>query len=312
MSSNNPHAPPGATVVVVGSLNMDLVMRVARVPEPGETVSGKTFAMIPGGKGANQAVACARMGAATHLIGQVGDDDFGLTLRTALTDDPIALEHVGIGVGETTGIAMIMVDDNAQNRIALLPGANATLTPVHIERAGAVIDTSALLIAQLEVPPATVFHALQRAARRAVPVLLNPAPAQPLPEQWWSLIDYLVPNESEASALTGMDVSDIATANIAARWLRDKGVAHVLITLGAQGVVIADAAGVRHYPAIAVDAVDTTAAGDTFIGGLAAGLVEGMTIDAAAQLGLRAASVCVTRAGAQTAIPYRGELADLR
>jgi ribokinase len=296
------------SLVVVGSLNMDLVLRVARVPEPGETLTGRNFALVPGGKGANQAVACARLGATVTQIGRVGADAFGAQLKDALACDGIDVRHVSVDAAASTGVAMILVDDAAQNRIILAPGANATLTPAHLEEAADVIAGAALLVLQLEVPMATVESAAAMAVRSGCPVLLNPAPAQPLPDSLWGAVDYLIPNETEASALTGIAVSDPASAAAAALKLRQRGVRTVLMTLGAQGVVIAGPDGVRHLPAEVVKAVDTTAAGDTLIGGFSVGLAEGMSIDDAARLGQRAAALCVGRRGAQPAIPYRREI----
>ncbi len=298
----------GRPVVVVGSLNMDLVMRAARVPAAGETLTGRHFATLPGGKGANQALACARLGAPVAMIGRVGSDAFGAILRGGLAQDGIDVSSVREQANEVSGVAMILVEDSGQNRIMLAPGANARLTNADLDAEAARIAAAALLVLQLEVPLAVVVHAMTLAKAAGVPVLLNPAPAGPIPDELWPAVDFLVPNESEASALTGLAVTNPQSAFAAARMLREKGVAHVLITLGAQGVVIVDAAGERHLPAQHVVAVDTTAAGDTFIGGLVAGLVEGMSLDEAAALGQAASAICVTRAGAQPSIPYRREL----
>ena len=295
-------------IVVVGSLNMDLVMRTPRVPVGGETLHGHEFATLPGGKGANQAVACARLGGKVCMIGQVGDDGFGQTLRAGLAADGIDVAGVKQTSAVGTGVAMILVEDIGQNRIVLAPGANGTLTPADIDAQGAVIAAAALLVVQLEVPLPVVQRALALARAAGVPVLLNPAPAAELPDELWSQVDILVPNESEASLITGLNVSDLASAFAAARLLRSRGVACVLVTLGANGVALVDDRGERHLPAQMVKAVDSTAAGDTFIGGFAAGLIEGLSVDDAAALGQRASALCVTRHGAQPSIPYRREL----
>lgn len=298
----------GKPVVVVGSLNMDLVMRTPRVPAGGETLHGHDFCTLPGGKGANQAVACARLGSRVAMVGQVGKDGFGDVLRNGLAADGIDVTYVKQTESIGTGVAMILVEDIGQNRIVLAAGANGTLSKSDIDAAGVLIDDAALLVVQLEVPLDIVLYAMRRARAAGVPVLLNPAPAVALPDEVLGLIDMLVPNESEASLLTGMPVNDPASAFAAAAKLRERGVRCVLVTLGEKGVVIVDGDGSRHLPATAVKAVDTTAAGDTFIGGLTAGLVEGMTLDDAASLGQRASALCVTRAGAQPSIPYRSEL----
>jgi len=303
-------ALPKKSLVVVGSLNMDLVLRVPRVPDAGETLTSHAFSVVPGGKGANQAVACARLGAKVIQIGRVGADAFGAALRQAMAADGIDIDHVSTDDHAATGVATILVDDTAQNRIILAPGANATLTTAHLDAAAACIERASLVVLQLEVPLETVEYAIGLAHRAGRSVLLNPAPAQPLPDRLWTVIDFLIPNESEATILTGIPVSDPDSATKAAEFLRAKGVRHVLVTLGEQGVLIAGPDGTHHLPAHAVKAVDTTAAGDTFIGGFAAGLLEGMAVIEAARLGQRAASLCVTRPGAQPSIPFRLELSD--
>jgi ribokinase len=295
-------------IVIVGSLNMDLVMRTPRVPESGETLEGHGFSTVPGGKGANQAVACARLGGRVALVGKVGADAFGRTLCDGLIRDGVHVSHVAAHPEAGTGVAVILVEDSGQNRILLAAGANGTLDVADIEGARALIENAAMLILQLEVPMAAVERAVEIAHSAGVPVLLNPAPARQLPEGLLSRVSILVPNETEASLLSGMTVSDSASAQEAASRFLAQGVGSVLVTLGAQGVVVVDGAGGRHMPAQAVKAVDTTAAGDTFIGGLAVALAEGKSIDAAVALGQRASALCVTRPGAQPSIPYRHEL----
>ena len=308
MSKRDFNARDGKTVVVLGSLNMDLVMRTPRVPVGGETINGHQFSTVSGGKGANQAVACARLGARVTMIGQVGDDAFGRSLRDALTADGIDVSGVSFTSEVGTGVAMILVEDIGQNRIVLAAGANGALSVVDVDVLAPVLKAAAMLVVQLEVPALVVQRAIEIAHAAGVVVLLNPGPAVPLPDSLWSQVDILVPNESEASLLAGVAVSDTASAFAAARVFRRRGVRHVLITLGELGVLVVDDAGERHFPAQVVKAVDTTAAGDTFIGGLVAGLVEGMRMDEAVALGQRASALCVTRHGAQPSIPYRREL----
>jgi ribokinase len=242
------------------------------------------------------------------MVGRVGDDGFGGQLRAALQRDGVGVGHVTVSEGTPTGVAMIMVDESGENRIVLAPGANLALAPADIEAAAGLIGGARLVVVQLEVPVATVMQAMLAASRAGVAVLLNPAPAQDLPQDAWQHIDYLVPNETEASLLTGVSVQDADSAAEAARRLRARGVRHVLITLGPRGVFIADGRGERLLPAHKVGVVDTTAAGDCFIGGVVAGLCEGQDLDQAAGLGIAAASLCVTRAGAQPSLPYRAEL----
>jgi ribokinase len=298
-----------ASIVVVGSLNMDLVMRMARAPIGGETVPGLDFAMLPGGKGANQAVACARMGCNVVMVGRVGIDPNGDVLKAGLAADGVDAREVKALASTHTGVASIWVEEDGQNRIVLAPGANGLLDPASVARANTMIDMAGLLIAQLEVPMPAVQAAINRAFAAHVPVLLNPAPALPLPDALWAQVDILVLNESEASTYSGMPVDDPNSAAVAGQMLRARGPDRVLVTLGAQGVVVIDGAGARHSAAKKVKAVDTTAAGDTFIGALAAALCEGQSLDDAVALGQAAAALCVTRRGAQTSIPYRRQLA---
>jgi len=309
MSTLNFSGKKGRPIVVVGSLNMDLVMRTPRVPVGGETLNGHEFSTLPGGKGANQAVACARLGAQVSMIGQVGEDGFGRTLRDGLIADGIDVSGIKQTSAVGTGVAMILVEDIGQNRIVLAAGANGALTPADIDGCAAVIKGAAMLVVQLEVPMPVVQRAVEIAHAAGVAVLLNPGPAAPLPDSIWPQVDILVPNETEASLLSGVTVSDAPSAYAAAKIFRQRGMNCVLITLGANGVAVIDDAGERHLPAHVVKAVDTTAAGDTFIGGISAALVEGLTLDEAVALGQRASALCVTRHGAQPSIPYRRELA---
>jgi ribokinase len=298
-----------ASIVVVGSLNMDLVMRIGRAPVGGETVQGLDFAMLAGGKGANQAVACARMGANVIMVGRVGIDPNGDVLKAALAADGIDAREVRGLASTHTGVASIWVEDDGQNRIVLAPGANGLLDPASVARADTMIAMAGMLIVQLEVPIAAVQAAVDRAFAAHVPVLLNPAPAEPLPDDIWPKIDILVLNETEAASYAGIAVVDPNSAATAGALLRARGPDRVLVTLGAQGVVVVDGGGARHTPAKKVTAIDTTAAGDTFIGALAAALCEGQSIDDAVALGQAASAMCVMRRGAQTSIPYRRQLA---
>jgi ribokinase len=298
-----------SSIVVVGSLNMDLVMRMSRAPIGGETVPGLDFAMMPGGKGANQAVACARMGASVIMVGRVGIDPNGDVLKAGLAADGIDAREVKGLASTHTGVASIWVEDDGQNRIVLAPGANGLVDAASVARAHTMIDMAAMLIVQLEVPIPAVQAAVDRAFAAHVPVLLNPAPATPLPDSLWAMVDILVLNESEATAYAQMEVVDPSSAAEAGAKLRARGPDRVIVTLGAQGAVVIDGGGARHTPARKVKAVDTTAAGDTFIGALAAALCEGQSLDEAVALGQAASALCVTRKGAQTSIPYRRQLA---
>ncbi|MEX5502561.1 ribokinase [Pseudomonas putida] len=299
-----------AKVVVVGSLNMDLVARAQRLPRAGETLPGESFFTVPGGKGANQAVAVARLGGSVAMIGNVGDDDYGRQLHRALYVEGIDCQGVSTCPGVSSGVALITVDAASQNCIVIIPGGNGLLTPQSVQRFDALLQAAEVVICQLEVPADTVAWTLTRAHELGKQVILNPAPATgPLPADWFARIDYLTPNESEAEALTGVAVTDQDSARRAGERLLQLGAGKVIITLGAQGALLITAQGHRHYPAPVVQPLDTTAAGDTFIGGFAAGLVRGLEEGEAIAFGQRAAALSVTRAGAQPSIPYLAELA---
>ncbi|MCX2897944.1 ribokinase [Pseudomonas mandelii] len=297
-----------AKVAVIGSLNMDLVTRAPRLPRGGETLIGQSFATVSGGKGANQAVAAARLGAQVSMVGCVGSDAYGRELRDALLAEQIDCQAVSI-VDGSSGVALIVVDDNSQNAIVIVAGANGALTPAVIGCFDSVLQAADVIICQLEIPDASVGHALKRARELGKVVILNPAPAsRPLPADWYAHIDYLIPNESEATALSGLPVDSLDTAKAAATQLIAMGAGKVIITLGAQGSLFADGASFEHFPAPDVKAIDTTAAGDTFVGGFAAALAKGQGEAAAIRFGQVAAALSVTRAGAQPSIPTLSEV----
>jgi ribokinase len=298
----------GIEVVVVGSLNMDLVARAPRLPVPGETLLGRSFATVPGGKGANQAVAAARLGARTAMIGCVGDDAFGRELRAGLESDRVDASGVRVAPGLSSGVALIVVDDSGRNGIVVVPGGNAELAPADVDRHEALLAAARVVVLQLETPLATVEHAARKARALGRTVVLNPAPAQALPPGLVACADYLVPNEIEAAMLAGLPVDSVESATEAGRRLRSRGAASVLVTLGERGVVAVTAEGARHYPAEKVQAVDTTAAGDTFIGGFCAALVRGRSLADAIGFAQAAAAISVTRPGAQTSIPFEREV----
>jgi ribokinase len=295
-------------IVVVGSANMDLVVRAPRLPSAGETLAGSDFRTEPGGKGANEAVAAARLGGEVSLVTCIGSDAFGDTLHARLAADGIDLTRVGRVDDEPTGIASIVVGADGANSIVLAAGANAKLSPAWIDASEALIASAAILLCQLEVPLETVRRAVTLAASNGTPVLLNPAPAQPLDDALLGNVDYLVPNESEAATLCDVPVVDVESARRAARMLRDRGPRDVLITLGARGVWMETSEGSAHFAAPVVSALDTTAAGDTFIGGLAMGVATGLDLRASIAFAQRAAALSVTRVGAQASIPYRREV----
>ena len=292
-----------ANVVVVGSLNMDLVTRASRLPRAGETLVGQTFSTVPGGKGANQAVASARLGAEVAMVGCVGSDAYGVQLRDALLVEGIDCQAVS-RVDGSSGVALIVVDDSSQNAIVIVAGSNGELTPASLQAADAVLQAANVIICQLEVPMATVDYTLKRGRELGKTVILNPAPASgPLPAHWYASIDYLIPNESEATALSGVTVDSLDSAKVAATQLIKAGAGKVIITLGSEGALFADGQAFEHLLAPKVQAVDTTAAGDTFVGGFAAALASGKSEAEAIRFGQVAAALSVTRAGAQPSIP---------
>ena len=300
-------AAPGK-IVVVGSLNLDFVLRVSRMPAPGETMAAESSATFSGGKGANQAVACARMGAKVAMVGRLGADPAGDMLRGALVAEGIDAAGVQPTPDVASGAAAILLTPDGQNRIIIAAGANGRVTPADVMAQSAAFDGADLLVCQLEVPMETVAAAIAAAETRGIKVLLNPAPAQALPADLIPRIDYMVVNESEATLLTAIEVTDSTSAIAAAAALRSQGARTVIVTLGAGGVLYADDCGATHLKALPATVVDTTAAGDSFIGGLAAGLTEGMALADAVVLGLSAARICVGREGAQASLPRRSEI----
>jgi ribokinase len=299
-----------ADVVVVGSLGMDYIFRVPRLPRVAETLLGRTFSTAAGGKGGNQAVAAARLGAKVAIVACVGDDDNGRTLRAGLERDCVDCAALGIVTDDPTGTALIIVDDEGQNSIIIVPGAYGRLSPEIVACHSKLLDAAKFVVCQLEVPVETVAWTIKYAHAAGAKVILNPAPVLgPLPPDWLGSIDYLIPNEVEAEFLTGIAVSSPETATVAARALRASGTANVLITLGAKGVFAATEDGAeRHYPGNPVKAVDTTAAGDVFVGGFVASLAAGRSVAAAIGFGQAAAAISVTRHGAAPSIPRFDEI----
>lgn len=295
-------------IAIVGSVNVDLVFRAPRLPVVGETLLGHSFQQIRGGKGANQAVAAARLGAPVVFIGAVGDDAFGEDARQGLRAEGINIEHLKSIAHTATGVAGIVVQDDGDNSIVLAAGANAALSPDLIDQAGSSIRRARVLICQLETPIATVAQAIHIARQSGVITILNPAPAQHLDDALLCQVDYLILNEVETSQLTGITVNDPHTAQNAAQQLRQRGVGAVIVTLGEQGAIWRTADAHQSMPAHQVAVVDSTAAGDTFVGAFAVGLLQDLSIDQACAQAQSAAAITVTRLGAQTSIPTRSEL----
>lgn len=296
-------------VVVAGSLNMDLIVRAPQLPRPGQTLAGSRFVTAAGGKGANQAVAAARLGAQVSMIGCVGDDANGRALRQALLDDAVDCEGVRIVPDVPTGVALITVEEAGQNTIVIVAGANGELASEHLDAMEQALLDAQVVVCQLEVPEAVVGHTLARARALGKIVVLNPAPATgPLPAQWLPWVDYLVPNESEAQLLSGVLVAGREGAEAAAQALLQRGAGKVLLTLGEAGALLAGPEGAQHFPAYQVNAVDATAAGDTFIGAFAAALAQGSAEVEAIRFAQQAAALSVTREGAQPSIPDRQQV----
>ncbi len=298
---------PPRPVLVIGSLNMDLVATCDRLPAPGETVAGTGFAALPGGKGANQAVAAARLGARVFMAGCVGADSFGAGLRAGLAAAGVDTTHLAEVPGPT-GTALIAVDAAGANQIVVVPGANAATGPALIDRALAAIPGPGILLVQHEIPPASVAHALRAGRAAGWFVLLNPAPARPVPTGLLPAIDLIAPNETEAAALLGHPLRSAEDAAAGARALVAAGARAALITLGAAGAVYADADSLHIQPPVPVRPLDTTGAGDAFLGAIASVLAAGGRIVQAMGYAAAAAALSTTRPGAQASLPTRGDV----
>jgi ribokinase len=298
------------TIVVVGSTNMDMVVKTSHIPTHGETVLGGSFFMNPGGKGANQAVAVARLGGKVLFVSKTGRDVFGKQASQLFAAEGIDTGWIFSDEALPSGIALITVDAAGENSIVVAPGANANLLPADVEGALTAIGTAGIILLQLEIPLETVAYVAAYAAAHRIPVILNPAPAAILSTQLLSHIAVITPNSTEASMIAGIKVSDIETAKQAATRIRELGVGNVVITMGAAGALVLEGAVFTHVPAPKVVAVDTTAAGDVFNGALAVALSEDKRLPDAVRFACEAAAVSVTRLGAQSSIPYRNELSE--
>lgn len=301
-------------LVVVGSANMDLVVKAERIPAPGETVLGGAFVRAAGGKGANQAVAAARLGAEVQFVACVGIDEFGDTLTSEMESAGVHIDLLRRDRTEPTGVALIGVDGQGRNAIIVAPGANHRLLPSDIAAAHCAIETAYAVVVQLEIPMDTVEAAVDAARAAGTKVILNPAPVRessPLSDALLAKVDFLTPNEHEAAHILGCSLADMVDWQDAALQLQAKGIGAVVITLGELGCVIADRQGARAIPAVPANAIDTTAAGDCFTGAMAVGLAEGLSLDDATRFASRAAALSVTRLGAQPSLPTRAEVDGL-
>lgn len=298
---------PSPKICVVGSSNIDLISKVPRLPKLGETMMGHTFHMGYGGKGANQAVMAAKLGAQVAMVTKLGKDVFGADTLKNYQAQGIDTTWVLFDEKAASGVAPIFVDDNAQNFIVIIPGANMELSPADVQKASSAITNAALLICQLEVPVESTLEAFRIAKAAGVTTILNPAPAAPLPDELLQLSDIIAPNETETEQLTGLSVTTIEDAAKAARALLQRGPRTVILTLGERGALLVDADSIESIAPIKVKAVDPTGAGDSFIGSLAVFLGEGLDLRSAIRRANAVAALSVTKIGTQTSFPNRGE-----
>lgn len=296
------------TIVVVGSTNTDMVIKASHLPQPGETILGGTFFMSAGGKGANQAVAAARLGGSVLFIAKTGYDIFGKQSIELFEKEGIDISGIQRDHYQPSGVALITVDDKGENCIVVAPGANAALTPGDVDEAKEKIENASLLLVQLETPIETVEHVADIALSKKIKFVLNPAPAAKLSDELLKKISIITPNQKEAEMLTGIKVSDQSSAKQAANFLHDKGIETVIITMGAMGAFVFHENKYSMIPGHKVNVVDTTAAGDVFNGALVVALSEGKSMEEAVAFACKASAISVTRLGAQASAPDRKEV----
>jgi len=295
-------------VVVIGSCNMDMTVRCTDLPIPGQTILGSGFYSNPGGKGANQAVACAKLGASTELVARVGDGMFADRFEKGYDNVGLGRQYLIRDPSIASGTALIFVDSQGENMIVVAPGANEKLTPADVDAALPAIEKAKVMILQLEIPMETVLHAASLATKFGLKVILNPAPVRALPAALLEQVDIMVANEVETMILSGASEVDTSTAAQACRPLLEKGVKHIITTLGKDGAVITSGDGATKVRGFRVNAIDTTSAGDTFVGALACGLTEGQSLENAVLFANAAAALACTKVGAQQSMPTRAEV----
>jgi len=300
------------SIVVIGSSNTDMIVKSDHLPLPGETVLGGKFTTAPGGKGANQAVAAARLGGDVTFVAKVGADQFGDAAVSNYAKDGMDTTYVTRSAESASGIALILVDEKGENSISVASGANADLSIRDIDDAKAVIQNAAIVLMQLESPMETVLYAAKVAYEGGAKVVLNPAPAAPIPEEMYQYLDAVTPNETESEILTGVKVEDEASALKASEVFIGRGVKRVVITLGSKGAFVNDAGDSYMVPARKVKGVDTTAAGDTYNGAMCVALAEGKPLKEALEFATKASAIAVTRMGAQPSIPSREEVDSIK
>jgi len=297
-----------ARIIVIGSSNTDMVIKSKKLPSPGETILGGTFLMNPGGKGANQAVAAARLGGNVTFVTKTGNDMFGAEAVQLFGKEGIVTKHIIKDTKNPSGVALINVDENGENSIVVASGSNGTLSAYDINDEVFNTEKSDIFLMQLEIPVSTVEFVSEKAAGKGNRVILNPAPARQLSDELLSCLYLITPNENEAELLTGIKVTDVASAEKAAKNLRERGVQNVIITMGGSGAYILTGSLSKMIPVVPVKAIDTTAAGDVFNGALTVSISEGKSIEESVVFANKAASISVTRMGAQASAPYRTEI----
>jgi ribokinase len=298
-------------IVVVGSINMDLVVKVQRIPVPGETIQGSDLQWIPGGKGANQAVAASRLGASVGMVGRVGNDSIGERLLVELEAQGVMVDRVGRDEQSASGTALIVVDASGENSIVISPGANGRITPADVDRAEDLIARAKIVLLQLEIPLRVVEHTIRMAARHGVMTILNPAPAGDIPAEVYREAGILVPNESELAVLTGARIEGLDTVEAAARQLLKTGLQAVVVTLGRRGACLVTGDATALVPAFPIRVVDTTAAGDAFIAGLAVARLNGKGLESAVRYANACGALAATHFGAQPSLPNAKQVETL-
>lgn len=298
-------------IVVIGSMNMDLVVKTARLPKPGETIEGDDLKLIPGGKGGNQAIAAAKLGMDVLMVGHVGNDSFGRKLIEELSNQNVNIENVTIEPNTATGTAVILVDEFGENSIVISAGSNGRVCKEDINKIENEIRSAKVVLLQYEIPVEVIQHTINIVDKENALMIVNPAPAKQISKDLISKIDILIPNETEAALLTGIEITDINSAKKAGKKLLALGIEIVIITLGELGALLLTNDLVKHIPAQKVKAIDTTAAGDAFVGGLATAIAKHFPLPSAVAYGCCAGTLATTKLGAQTSLPGKKEVDDL-